>query len=385
MTVVIETCSSLEEVAALEPEWNGLLAGSDTDTIFLTFEWITAYLRWIAGDAAPTVLVAREAGEIVGIAPLMIATRTDSGAPVRRVEFIGVPNSDYSDFIITGGRLPVLRAFFKHLLGMRRQWDEVWLTEIPDSSGTIEAATSIFSRPWIPGMVRAGVECPTLVIAGHEDEILDSLARKKYIGKRDLQKSIAYIGTQGDLRFRHADTLDDALAVLPHLFRLHRQRWAGTPTPSKFENPNYERFYTELLTRLWPKGHVAITAMELDGLPIAVSFAFPYGTSWTNHNWAYDFEFSKFSPGSLLIQFMIADAVAQGYREFDFTRGAEAYKERFRNQVKRNTNLMLYGDTSVYLHDWTGSMVSQARNRVARYPAVHDALRKAKRAVARRP
>ena len=93
----------------LEPVWNTLLADSGTDTIFLSFEWITAWLEWIGRDVEPWVLVAKDAsGEVVGIAPLMVRAR--------RVEFIGAPNSDYSDFIVRGDRVPVIRAFFEHLL-----------------------------------------------------------------------------------------------------------------------------------------------------------------------------------------------------------------------------------------------------------------------------
>ena len=386
MAMVIEELSTRDDVIGLEPIWNNVLAASGSETAFLTHEWVVAYLRWIAGDATPMVLVARDGNDVIGIAPLLLARRSADGRTVRRVEFIGVPNSDYSDFIVTGDRQPVLQAFFRHLLSRRRAWDEALLTEIPEGSETIEATRAIFARPWVPGVVLPGEECPTLMIEGHEQEILDTLARKKYIGKRDLQKTLDYIGTHGKLTFRHAETLDDGERLLPHLFRLHRARWADTPTPSKFENPNYERFYTELLTALWPHERVAVTAMELDSQPMAVSFAFPFGRTWINHNWAYDYDFSKFSPGSLLIQFMISDAIAQGFREFDFTRGAEPYKDRFKNHVKHNSNVLVYGDNRTYARDLTRSTMAKAKRRVTEgHPGVHEALRKAKRTVRRRP
>jgi CelD/BcsL family acetyltransferase involved in cellulose biosynthesis len=369
VALVIEQLSTLDELAALEPVWNPLLAESGTDTVFLTYEWVTSFLRWIAVDSKPMVLVARDGGAVVGIAPLMLSTRDGTGRQVRRVEFAGVPNSDYSDFIIGGDREAAVRALFRHLQATRTVWDEVSLTEIPEDSPTVEACRLLFARPWSPGIVRDGTECPTLILEGHEDEIVDTLQRKKYIGKRDLQKSVAHIATHGKLTFQHAATLDGAERVLPHLFRLHRQRWAATPTPSKFENPNYERFYSEVLTRLWPRRQVAITSMELDSVPMAVSFAFPYGRTWTNHNWAYDHEFSKFSPGSLLIQFMITDAIANSFREFDFTRGAEAYKDRFKNAVKRNTDVFVYGDRRVQARDLSRATLARAKGKARRTAA----------------
>src|SRR5206468_12614456 len=134
MAVAIEELTSLDEVASLAPAWNRLLAESSSDTIFLTYEWVLAYLRWIARGATPMVLVARDGDDLVGIAPLMVTERSEGGSPVRRVEFIGVPNSDYSDFIARGDDPVVLQAFFRHILSRRRQWYESSLTELPQGS-----------------------------------------------------------------------------------------------------------------------------------------------------------------------------------------------------------------------------------------------------------
>ena len=374
--LAVESLHRREDILGLEPVWNTLLADSGADTIFLSFEWITAWLEWIGRDVEPWVLVAKDAsGEVVGIAPLMVR--------VRRVEFIGAPNSDYSDFIVRGDRAPVIRAFFEHLLRKPRSWDSIALREIPDGSPNVGAVRRVIASPLLPALVSAGTQCPTLIIAGHEDEIVQELARKKYIGKRDLAKSIAHIETVGPLKFRHCATLDEAREVLPHLFRMHRARWSETD-PSKFESEDYERFYFELLERLWPAGQVAVTVMELDSRPIGVSFAFPRNRTWTNHTWAYDREYSKLSPGTLLIQFMISDAVENGYLEFDFTRGAEPYKQRFANHVKRNVDLVFYDDRAAYAREWTAQTLMRGKQRfIVGNPRLHDALRSMKHKVKR--
>jgi CelD/BcsL family acetyltransferase involved in cellulose biosynthesis len=372
--LAVESLSEREGIRRLEPVWNELLAESGTDTIFLSFEWITTWLDWIGRDVEPRVLVARDRqSDVVGIAPLMINAR--------RVEFIGAPNSDYSDFIVQDDREPVIRAFFDHLLHKPRHWDSIALREIPDGSPTVAALRRVIGSPFLPALVNSGTMCPTLLIAGHEDEILKELARKKYIGKRDLAKSIAHIETIGPLKFRQCATLDEAREVLPALFRMHRERWAESD-PSKFEDDAYESFYYELLERLFPAGYVAVTVMELDSRPIAVSFAFPRNDVWTNHTWAYDRAYSKLSAGSLLIQFMIADAVERGYKEFDFTRGAEPYKDRFANHTKRNVDVVYYDDLRAYTREWTAQMLMRGRERyVVANPRLHDALRRARNKV----
>ena len=359
----IERATSLDELAALEPGWNELLARSGTDTVYLTFEWVSSWMRWIGRDAQPMVLVARNhEGETVGIAPLMITRSRDPGASRGEIQFIGTPNSDYSDFIVLEERERVLRAFFSALRRGPQDWQTMSLREIPESSPNRGPLTGLGRRGAFPGDAWPGNACPSLLLEQREEEVRRELQRKKYVGKRDWEKSIDYAERFGAVQFQHARTLQEAEALLPDLFRLHKARWSGT---SKFEDEAYEGFYRSVVTRLWPKGHVAVTAMTLDAKPIAVSLAFPYKGTWTNHNWVHDRDLAKLSPGTLLIHFMIVDALARGYREFDLTRGAESYKRRFSNTVRHNTDLLVYRRQSSYLRARLHGLLSRTRTRVA--------------------
>lgn len=350
----------LSELAPLQSEWNTLLARSGTDTIFLTYEWITAWLRWIGREAEPLVLVARErTGELRGIAPLMITTADGQ----RQIEFIGTPNSDYSDFIVAGDRVPVLRAFFSYLFGRPRAWARMTLREIAEDSPTLPAMLRLGARRRFPAMPLPGELCPTLLLGQAEADIRDELARKKYIGKRNWQKSVQYAQTLGEVEFSHAQEISDAKALLGHLFRLHRERWSAD---SKFQRQDYERFYDELLVRLWPHRQVAVSAMTIDDRPIAVSFAFPYKRKWTNHTWVHDRQHAKLSAGTLLVHFLVQSALDEGFDEFDLTRGAEQYKQRFSNKVRQNTDLIVYGRRREYLALRTGDLVRRGRTELAR-------------------
>jgi CelD/BcsL family acetyltransferase involved in cellulose biosynthesis len=368
----IDTYVNLDQLQELERVWDELLAASPTDTIFLTFDWVTTWMRWIGSDAETLVLTATDdSGTIVGIAPLMITGPTAATGP-RQVQFIGTPNSDYSDFIVRGERAPVLGAFVQQLLRRPRDWASISLREISEPSPTLSALGRLGERRRIAIRRSPGGVCPTLLLGGHEEEIRRELARKKYIGKRNWEKSVQYAGRSGRVDFRHAATLEEAHALLPHLFRLHRQRWNGT---SKFEDPRYEGFYRTLLDRLWPKGQVAVSAMTLDQTPIAVSFAFPYKATWTNHTWVHDHDAAKLSPGTLLIHFMILDALERGYREFDFTRGAEAYKQRFTNHARQNTDVALYGRGTEYARIHFDAFLRRGKARLSRHPRIYRPLR----------
>ena len=58
----------------LAADWNDLLARSSNDSVFLSWEWVSAWWDVFGDLFEPHVIAARTAaGELVGLAPLMIA------------------------------------------------------------------------------------------------------------------------------------------------------------------------------------------------------------------------------------------------------------------------------------------------------------------------
>ena len=128
-----------------------------------------------------------------------------------------------------------------------------------------------------------------------------------------------------------------------------------------------------MLRRFWEKGQVAVSYMEFDGRPVAVSYAFPYKQRWINCNWVHDPEASKLSPGTLLIAFMIMDAIDRGFVEFDLTRGDEGYKRRFANQQKQNTGLVIHRTLCAYMAYRLRPLLERGRRSLAVHaPRLHS-------------
>jgi CelD/BcsL family acetyltransferase involved in cellulose biosynthesis len=372
--VHVEEITRTGDLYRLEAIWNRLLERAATNTIFLTFEWVIAWLLAVGRHVKPLVLVARDTtGGVVGIAPLMMREAPDDdGESLTQVEFIGAPNSDYSDFIIAREHeTAVVRAFLAHLLKRPRRWDRVRLREIPETSSTAWALRHLCRRPWFPGLMLPGEVCPTVVLRGREAEVRRVLAGKKYIG-RSHAGALRHLAGLGPVVFRHSVSVEDAVAALPDLFRLHRQRWGAS---SKFHNPDYEVFYRDLVTRLLPRGEVVLSVMELNSVPAALALAFVHNKVWMLHTPVYDQEFRKLSPGMLLIHSMVTDALDRGDDEFDFTRGAEGYKQRFSNLVKGNVELLAYANPAEYLAQERGRILARTKSELAgRHPRTHRAL-----------
>lgn len=111
------------------------------------------------------------------------------------------------------------------------------------------------------------------------------------------------------------------------LIQLHRLRWnargqAGTLDPAW-------RFHTEAAARLFARELLRLYAWRVNGRLIAVLYGFLCGRHFYFYASGFDPEFEHLSPGSVLIAHAMEEAIREGATEFDFLRGAEAYKYRW--------------------------------------------------------
>jgi hypothetical protein len=135
----------------------------------------------------------------------------------------------------------------------------------------------------------------------------------------------------------HLSGCDEIGLHLDGFFEQHIARWAGTLTPSIFLENASRAFYRNLLGSMCANGWITFTVLESEGRPIAYHFGFTYSNVFVLYKPVYDPLLARRSPGQVLLKELMDFAVAQGCDEFDFTVGAEAYKQRFATETRYNT------------------------------------------------
>ena len=118
---------------ALEQTWNDVLQRCD-HTIFQTWEWLSTWWKHFGNNKKLLLLLAEEKDEILGIAPLMYSVHKMFGLRIGKIEFIGTPDSDYHDFILTEKEKDCIELFVNHLKKLPEKWDCIELTDIPENS-----------------------------------------------------------------------------------------------------------------------------------------------------------------------------------------------------------------------------------------------------------
>ena len=138
MTLNIEIVINEDEFAALAKEWNQLLEQSASNTLTLTYEWLSSWWEVFGEGRELYILLVRDGEELIGIAPMLKRTVQHYGVlPFRRIEFLASGEeeadeicSDYLDFILLRGReTEALDCKMRNIYEIDTDWDEVLLTD----------------------------------------------------------------------------------------------------------------------------------------------------------------------------------------------------------------------------------------------------------------
>lgn len=333
---------NFEELSGWKTKWDELLAESESDYIFLTWAWISCWWNVFGPQHRLYVLFAESEGKLIGIAPLM---QTDRKRGVC-LEFIGTPDADYTDFIFPRGNGEVVAAFIDFLNANRGDWDSIRLTQVPDSSPSLEPLRSKLAASNPRHQIETSDICPAFIYDGSGDTHRSQFVMKK--GKA-IRNSINRFRKEGDLELKLLRGHEALAEHLPTLINYHIRRWQDTDTPSRFLSPDHRRFCIDMISQPGLEEHVLVIALMFKQLPIGYFLCFDYGGKISLYTPAHDETYNKRSPGQILNYFLIEHLVREGYDCIDFMRGGEQYKQRYTNRIRTNVRIEIVTRTLDYL------------------------------------
>jgi CelD/BcsL family acetyltransferase involved in cellulose biosynthesis len=332
----VELITRRSEVPLDAGQWNALVSANETNTIFQTYEWFDAWWRVFGRDRELFFIVVRDGAGICGFAPLM---RRRSRFGWRLLQFAGTGNADYQDFIVPRDKPGQIAAICRFLRTQRWRWERLALANIPSHSSTHAALSAAASATGLALVDEVRVPCPTLLFEP------DANPARHMIGKYSLRRPLNWFRKRGEVGFRHVQSVDEILKLLPTFFDQHRRRWANVGKPSLFSDARQTRFYELLARYLHARGWLQFSVVEFNGEPIACHFGFDYCGCVTWYKPSFETRFEDSSPGLLLTRQLIEDGLARSRRELDFTVGDEAFKGRFSSHRRYNLYFGVYPGT----------------------------------------
>jgi len=164
--------------------------------------------------------------------------------------------------------------------------------------------------------------CPVLQLPPTFEEYLKTLGKSL---RYDVNK-----GLKAELRVEDSHDEDSALRNLDVFLELHARRWRKRGLPGAFGLPKVKRFQQDFVRRAGAEGMLRLQTLWQEGQPIGALYAMQAGNGTFFYQSGFDPGAGKVSPGTILVARSIRRAIEEGCTNFDFLRGAEPYKMRWK-------------------------------------------------------
>lgn len=336
--LTIEKVSCREAFAGLEPIWNALLQRSQSDTITLTHDWLLSWWDVFGEGRELHLLLVRDGNEVIGIAPLLKRRILHLGLPFQRLEFLATGEdtadeicANYLDFILLHGRESEILQAILDYLKTENGWDELLLKELLASSPTVPLLENLGTTQKMKCEIKPDGESVYLPLPNDWETLLASFDRRvRSYCRRDLERA-----HQPDCELEVFDSSANFAAGFDSLMQLHQKLWISRGEPGVFASEKFTRFHRDLATRLLPQNQVKLFILRYQGKPLAGVYTFFYkGTvSYYQSGHAPDGPFH--SPGTLIRNLAIQQAILQGFQEWDFLKAEpDSYKYRWSKQTR---------------------------------------------------
>lgn len=339
--IEIEKIERLEQFANIRDEWNELLGNSDSDCLFLTWEWVYTWWKHLAEERRLQILAARCGGRLVGIAPLAWRSRRWRRLlPFPALEFIGSSSagSDYLDFIIRRGEeRQTLIALAEYLAGNKL------MLELPRVRNTVSNASGFaretICRGWTAARLVTDV-CPFIDLSAHtwESYLAGLGSAHRYNFRRRLRK----LEKEWHVSFEQVECEQMRAVALRMLIELHRRRWHERGDPGAFNTRGLVGFHEELSRIALERAWLRLFVLRLNGTPAAALYGFNYHGTFYFYQSGFDPKFNRYSVGLVAMGLAIRHALEEKARIYDFLRGDEPYKSLWAHDRSELIRLELF-------------------------------------------
>jgi CelD/BcsL family acetyltransferase involved in cellulose biosynthesis len=306
-------------VDSLLPEWGELFAADHRATPFQSPAWARAWWRWWADGARPWTLVIRDAGQVIGLMPL-VRRQT---ASLRVLRVLGEEPADYWDVLALPDRRPAIeKAMASELYRRCDEWDALIVKRLPADSATPGAlAQSGLRTAELPATV-----CPGMKLPATWDDYLATLTPK---ARTNMRRRLRTLDT-GELHVRNVNVEDlpDALRRWQDI-RIRQWSERDRELAPAHRSDAFREFLVDVMTALVPEGLALAWEFLHDGDVVGVYINFCDERTFYQYLGGFEPELRSLGIGRVATAYGIRTSIAAGRQYYDFTRGDEPYKYTF--------------------------------------------------------
>lgn len=347
----IDCLQSETALEQIKPIWQALERRDYECTPFNTWLWLSTWWKHYARSSDELVLlVARDAGRVVAIAPLYVErARMCRVIPVKVLRFLGSGRDTSPDYLniiaLPEYRESAQLAILDHLPTLSG-WHKLYLSDVREQSSFARAIRQFIAR-------QKGVALPE-----HHNTLLQaelprtweayrqglSRKRRKQINHRQNRLDAA-----GESELALCATREELNEAIDALEVLHRLRWQSKGEQGAFATRRYIRFHRNIITEFFAKDALWLATLRLNGTIIGVQYIFLWRGELQFFQSGYSPEHESLSPGHVLFTYVIEQGIEHGVNRIDMLKGDYTYKSAYAKDpvTTLNTGLVRSGFRSL--------------------------------------
>jgi CelD/BcsL family acetyltransferase involved in cellulose biosynthesis len=319
--------ASKDEIYRAREPWNRLVQSMKLPTVFLTWEWVITWLKTLGKRCTPLILVITDESKILAIVPLA-KKRMKLGCGFLTVRAIipcgtlGV-TPDHLDIICssTEDANGYLEKTFQFLQHSYTQWDVLHLPYLA-ADGHLCSWLRSYSGPLKHRIVDT-IDSPFMSLRGGATGAISHLSKK---ARYNLNRETKILFATNQVTFAKVQSEAELTRALEELFELHNKRITMKGSITTFGRHPFRDFHIGIARSFFENGWLRLYVLRSAETPIAAVYGFAFGGRFFYFQTGFDPEWSKYSPGKLLIYRVLEDLSREGISEFDFLGGTIFYK-----------------------------------------------------------
>ena len=314
----------------LIPQWERLYDNCLVASPFQSPYWLYCWWQYFGCDRM-RVLSLWDNDKLVGIAPFFIYKKEKRSI----LCLMGTGISDYLDVLIDPQySVKGIEHVWKYVADIQKEWDECDFQELKQESILLKSRMP----ENLSGKIFIQSTCPYLVLPDSMDKLFKIMSKKF---RNNIRRCNRKIELNENVNIS-TDSGKDIIKNLDELVWLHRARWESRMLPGVMKEETLLRFYRKVSSELKNRKMVDVYIMRIGQNAVAAYYIFTKNDTAYAYLGGFDPTMEKYSPGTVMLYHVIDDAVKKRLKYFDFLRGNESYKYKWKPYNKYNCQIRVF-------------------------------------------
>ena len=256
-----------------------------------------------------------------------------------KIEFIGSPQSDYNNFILTGEEMKCLKLFLNYL-NEHNDWDYLELSDISENAVSVNLLRKMPPGELLGDRLEEKVTflCPFMNLPDTTEIFMSRLSGNM---RRNLRRRMRRLSEKYRVEVKTHSDFDSIEEAMNAFYKLHQKRWKTQGKPGVFAEKALRDFHYDVARYFSEKKWLSLYILTVDDVPIAAIYSFDYKKKKYEYLTGFDPEYSRYGVANLLRMHAVDDCIRKGFNEYDLTRGDEPYKASWGAKSRKNLELRL--------------------------------------------